>query len=172
MLDRSAVLHELDTAGPEAEAAAEYIRAHGVRLGFKKTSVGAFWSIDGNIYLNEEMYNRGKPTDGLSKVAMLCLIVHEAQHLKQGVSVALSVYGELEAWQIHWRLYERLAERRLDDEFLVKLLALPLSYDRTLLREARTYMKGFDSTYRGINLLPLYPSGKEIAWWITRRVPQ
>ncbi len=42
---------------------------------------------------------------------MLNLVAHEALHLKQGVLTALSVYGELEAWQLGFRIFQALGGR-------------------------------------------------------------
>src|SRR5574337_1157824 len=104
---RTALMEQLDASGPYAHAAAAFIRSRGIKVGFKKASpaVGAFWYIDGNIYLNSARYSPASP---VNNPRILCLIVHEAHHLKQGIPTALSVYGELEAWQIDFRLYDQL----------------------------------------------------------------
>jgi hypothetical protein len=163
------LLTQLDNSGPDAQATAEFIRQRRVKLGFRKASpsVGTFWRVDGNMYLNSALYSLE------TKVAnprVLCRVVHEACHLKQGILTALSVYGELETWQVDFGLYGRLTNRSASWA-LAELLALPLSWDRSMLRQARMLMQAFGGKGYRADLLPVYPAHKEIAWWVTRRVP-
>ncbi len=51
---------------------------------------------NGNIYLG---LNKLPAATDSNYNDYLALIVHEAKHLEQGPWLALSVYGELEAWQ-------------------------------------------------------------------------
>jgi hypothetical protein len=104
------LLSQLDNSGPDAQAAAAFIRERRIRVGFRKARpwVGAFWFVDGNIYLNATRYS---PDTGVTNPRVLCLVVHEAHHLKQGTLTALSVYGELEAWQVDFGLYSSLTNR-------------------------------------------------------------
>jgi hypothetical protein len=164
------LLNQLDISGPEAQATAEFIRKRRIKLGFRKASpaVGAFWYVDGNIYLNNVLYSLDTKVEN---PRVLCLVLHEAYHLKQGMLTALSVYGELEAWQIDFRLYSRLSSRSPSGA-LAELLALPLSWDRAMLRQARTLMQAFGGKGYRADLLPLYPAHKEIAWWMNRKMPQ
>jgi hypothetical protein len=163
------LLNQLDKSGPDAQSAAEFIRKRRIKVGFRKASpwVGAFWFADGNIYLNATRYS---PDTGVTNPRVLCLVVHEAHHLKQGPLTALSVYGELEAWQVDFRLYSRLTNSAPNGP-LVELLSLPVSWDRSMLRQARLLMQAFAGNGYRADLLPLYPAHKEIAWWITRRMP-
>jgi hypothetical protein len=167
---QAALLDQLDLSGPDAAATAQFIRDRRIRVGFRKASpsVAALWYIDGNVYLNNARYS---PESPVTDPYLLCLIVHEAQHLRQGIPTALSVYGELEAWQIHFRMLEHLLGTT-PIESIAKILALPLSYDRDLLRQARALMQEYGGKGYRSDLLPLFPWGKEIAWWITRRAPR
>jgi hypothetical protein len=166
---QSALLQQLDQSGPHAHLAAEFIRAHEVKVGFRKASraVGAFWYIDGNIYLNTAHYSIASP---VTNPRLLCLVVHETLHLKQGIPTALSIYGELEAWQVDFRLYDQLTGIS-PTGVLAQLLALPLSLDRVILLEARALMQAFGGKGYRADLLPLYPWSKEIVWWFTRKSP-
>lgn len=163
------LLSQLDNSGPDAHAAAEFIRSHRIKVGFRKASpsVGAFWFVDGNIYLNAKLYSLDTK---VSNPRLLCLVLHEAYHLKQGTLTALSVYGELEAWQVDFRLYGGLINR-VPSGALAELLSLPLSWDRSTLRQARHLMQAFAGKGYRADLLPLYPAHKEIAWLVTRRMP-
>ena len=163
------LLNQLDTSGPEAQAAADFIRKRRIKVGFRKASpsVGGYWYVDGNIYLNDTLFSLDTP---VTNPRALCLVLHEAYHLKQGILTALSVYGELEAWQIDFRLYSRLTNRSPSGA-LAELLALPLSWDRAMLRRARMLMQAFGGKGYRADLLPLYPAHNEITWWLTRRTP-
>src|SRR5512137_256708 len=89
----------LDTLSRVDEACVEYLRSHRTKIGFSRqsASTGAIWFIDGNIYLNSRYYNLQTAPDDPH---LLSLMVHEVRHLQQGFFTAMSVYGELEAWQL------------------------------------------------------------------------
>src|SRR5512145_2710859 len=89
------------------EPCVEYLRSHRTKIGFSRqsASTGAIWFIDGNIYLNSRYYNLQTTPNNPQ---LLSLVVHEVRHLQQGVFTALSVYGELEAWQLGFRVYQNL----------------------------------------------------------------
>jgi hypothetical protein len=166
---QAALLAQLDRSGREAQAASQFIRQRRIKVGFRKASpaVGAFWFIDGNIYLNRAAFSADSP---VSNPRVLSLVVHEAQHLRQGVFTALSVYGELEAWQLGFRVYGRLTGTDPQPP-LADLLELPLRYDRALLRTARDLMREFAGRGYHIDLLPLFPWVREARWWLTRTSP-
>jgi hypothetical protein len=166
---QTGLLTQLDISGPEAQATAEFIRKRRVRVGFRKASpsVGAFWRLDGNVYLNSTHYSLDT---SVANPRVLCLVVHEAYHLEQGILTALSVYGELQAWQVDFGLYRRLTNMSPGGA-LGQLLSLPLSWDRSVLRQARMLMQAFGGKGYRADLLPLYPAHREIAWWLTRRTP-
>jgi len=166
---QTALIDQLDKAGPEAQSIAEFLRRRKIKVGFRKASpaVGAYWYVDGNIYLNNALYSLDSP---VTNPRILCLVMHEAHHLRQGIFTALSVYGELEAWQMDFRLYDRLAHVSPGGP-LGELLTLQLSWDRAMLQHARQLMQAFAGKGYRADLLPLYPWGKEIAWFLHRRIP-
>ncbi len=163
-----AISTRLERSGPEGARAMDYIRKRRIKIGFKKqsTSTAAMWDIDGNIYLNPRYYNDKDTSDPY----MISLVAHEAWHLRQGIVVALSVYGELEAWQLGFRIYLALSGRPLHPA-VQELMTLPLSYDRAVLRRAAELMQAYAGKGYRIDLLPTYPLHKEIAWFFTRKEP-
>ena len=85
----------------------------------------------------------------------LSIIAHEVKHYQQGLLTALSVYGELEAWQLQMRVLRDLGTPP-KHAALQAIEKLRLSHDPTVLREAARLMKEFSPGYR-IDLLPLNP---------------
>jgi hypothetical protein len=153
----------------EGREAVNYIRSRKTRVGFKKVreSVGAFWTVFGNIRLNS-VHHTYEST--LTNPRAWTLLIHEVRHLQQGMLTALSVYGELDAWQREFRVYQKITGRQLHAT-LVEILALPLSWDRGKLRRARELMQVFAGKGYRVDLLPLYPLHKEITYQITRMQP-
>jgi hypothetical protein len=145
---------------------AEYIYAHNVKIGFWKAniSVGAFWTIFGNIRINSRHYDIQKPFDN---PYLLSLIVHEVRHLQQGFFTALSVYGELDAWQVGFRVYREIKGHYPKRKGAQEIMSLPLGWDRDVLRRARILMQDFAGKGYRADLLPLYPLGKEMRFRIT-----
>jgi hypothetical protein len=85
----------------------------------------------------------------------ISLVAHEAKHYQQGLLVALSVYGELEAWQLQMRVLRDLGAPP-KHHALLAIEKLKLSHDPEVLREAVRLMKEFAPGYQ-IDLLPLNP---------------
>jgi len=164
---KDTLLEAVTQAGDEGVAAVNFLRARGTQIGFKKVrpNVGAFWTVFGNIRLNSHYYNYETPLDDLR---IKTLIIHEARHLQQGFITALSVYGELDAWQLEFRIYHRI-KGNYPNPAITELMTLPLEFDRDVLKQAAKLMQ--DSAGKGyrIDLLPLYPLGREINYWITRK---
>jgi hypothetical protein len=162
------VLDHLAGAGQEGASAVSFIRNRHVIIGFRKQkATGAMWFIDGNIYLNANTYSLATPpTDAF----MLNLIAHEALHLKQGVFTALSVYGELEAWQWGFRIYQTLGGKIFNSS-LNELMGLPLNYNREILQKVRFLMQDYAGKGYRIDLLPRYPLWKEIGHAFSGKVP-
>jgi hypothetical protein len=105
----------------------------------------------------------------------LSLVVHEVRHLQQGWITALSVYGELDAWQCQFRFLGSLAWRPLEDAdrdgIIARLLSFPLGWDRSVLQTARGLMRAYaGKTYR-VDLLPLYPLNRELLFLLTGKRP-
>ncbi|MBL8062835.1 MAG: hypothetical protein JNK32_07450 [Anaerolineales bacterium] len=151
----------------EGAAAVRFVRANRIRVGMKRArkSVGAFWTLGRNFYLNSRHYTMEST---LENPRAWTLFVHEVRHLEQGILTAMSVYGELDAWQYEFRLYKKMIGRNLKPE-LEELLSLPLNHDRANLRRAQKLMNKFAGPWYLAWLLPLYPIHKEIWFWVTRK---
>jgi len=164
---KESLLESVAEVGDEGRAAVDFLRKHKTKIGFKKVrpSVGAFWTPFGNIRLNSRYYTYKTPFDDLR---IKTLIIHEARHLQQGIITALSVYGELEAWQLEFGIYHRI-KGKYPHAAIADLMQLPLGYDRSALREAVRLMQAYAGKGYRADLLPLFPLPREIVYWITRR---
>ena len=158
------VLKQLAALGDEGRAAAEYLRAHRTHIGFwmVRKHVGAFWTVLGTVHFNAAHYTIKTEAEN---IGMLTLLIHEVKHLQQGWFRAFSIHGELEAWQLQFRLYHRLTGRPLHP-VIAEMLFLPLTYDREILRRARDLMQAYAGKGYRADLLPLYPLGEEIKYWL------
>ncbi len=98
---------------------------------------------------------------------MICalkpLMIHEARHLQQGLTTALSVYGELDAWQLEFGIYHRI-KRSYPHPAIEELMSLPLEYDRAILKKAASLMQAYAGKGYRVDLLPLFPAGSEIKY--------
>ncbi len=166
---REQLLEAVAACCEEGKAAAEYVRARGTRVGLRRArkNVGAFWGLARSIYFNSRHYSREA---ALKSPAVWTLFIHEVKHLQQGYFVALSIYGELEAWQLQFRLLKQITGGSLPPA-LEELLALPLNFDRANLRRARQLMTDYAGLLYSAFLLPLYPLPQEITYWLTRKTP-
>ena len=145
----------------------EYVRTKKIRVGMRRArkSVGAFWTLEGKFFLNSVHHTYDSV---LENPRAWTLFVHEVRHLQQGMLTALSIYGELDAWQVEFNLYKRLTGKTLHKN-LEELLSLPLNMNRDNLQNARRLMIQYAGKSYGANWLPLYPIHKEIKYWVTRR---
>lgn len=161
------LLDAVTDLGEEGRAAVDFLKSHRTKVGFKKTrpSVGAFWTVFGNIRLNSVYYNYNTPLDDLR---IKTLLVHEVRHLQQGLFTALSVFGELDAWQLEFGVYHRF-RGRYPHPAIAELMTLPLEYNRDVLKKAAGLMQEYAGKGYRIDLLPLYPLGREIRYWFTRK---
>lgn len=164
------LLENLGQFGEEGYAAVAYLRSHGTKLDIKKakSSIGAWWTIGRNINLNSHYYSYEK---SLNNTRVFTLIIHEVRHLQQGFVTALSVYGELDAWQLEWSIYHRM-HGKYPHAAIEELMSLPLGWDRNILKRAVQLMQAYATKGYRADLLPLYPLGKEIAYQLFRKVPQ
>ncbi len=164
------VLEKLAETGELGKESVDYIRDNAVRMHFRKysKSTGARWFLFRNISLNTRYYSK---ETALDDPAMLSLLVHEVHHLKQGVLTALSVYGELDAWQVGFRFYKEIHPVRLHSA-IEEMLTLPLNYERENLRRAAKLMQEYAGKGYRINWLPLYPIWQEILFWLIRKEPK
>ena len=153
--------------GEEGRAAVQFLRTRKTKVNFKKVrpNIGAFWTIFGNIRLNSHYYTYETPLDDLR---IKTLIIHEARHLQQGLATALSVYGELDAWQLEFGIYYRV-RGRYPHPAIAELMTLPLVYDRAVLKKAVMLMQAYAGKGYRADLLPLYPVWREIRYFFTRR---
>ena len=155
--------------GEEGREAVDFLRARRTKIGFRRArlNVGAFWTPFGNIRLNSQYYTYETPLDELR---IKTLIIHEVRHLQQGLATALSVYGELDAWQLEFRIYHRI-KGRYPHPIIAEIMNLPLGYDRAVLKQAATLMQNYAGKGYRVDLLPLYPLDKEIRYWLFRKMP-
>lgn len=161
------LLEAVTELGEEGRQAVEFLRARRTRIGLKKVrpSIGAFWTVFGNIHLNSRYYTYETPFDNLR---IKTLIIHEARHLQQGLITALSVYGELDAWQLEFGIYHRI-KGNYPHTAIAALMKLPLRYERAVLKEAVCLMQAYAGKGYRADLLPLFPLPREIQYWMTRR---
>ena len=96
---------------------------------------------------------------------MLSLIVHEARHLEQGRLLALSVLGELDAWQIQYdalvELGESHPENRIKNIDFIRMLPSPSTgpvSDADLMAAGDLMIQSQGWGYL-VWLLPLRPEG-------------
>ena len=152
--------------GEEGRAAMEYIRKHKTKIGFKRVrpNIGAFWTMFGNIRLNSQYYSYDTSLDDLR---IKTLIIHEVRHLQQGLVTALSVYGELDAWQLEFGIYHRF-KGRYPHPAIAELMTLPLGNDRDVLKKAASLMQAYAGKGYRADLLPLLPAGREVRYWVFR----
>ena len=156
---KEAVLTNLELLDP---VSAGFIQTRRVWLAFWKqgSHISAFWAPGNRIYLNARYFSiQTDPEDA----RLQSVLIHEVCHLKQGFFKALSVYGELEAWQLGFRIYRQLSGLAYHPA-LVELMSLPVSRDRQVLRRAQILMQGYAGKEYRADLLPLVPIGQEIQY--------
>ncbi len=161
------LLEAVIAMGEEGRVAVEFLRKRRTKIGFKRVrpSIGAYWTVFGNIRLNSQYYTYETPLDDLR---IKTLVIHEARHLQQGMVIALSVYGELDAWQLEFGVYYRV-KGGYPHPAVAELMTLPLGYDRSVLKKAAHLMQIYAGKGYRIDLLPLFPLDKEIKYWMTKQ---
>jgi len=161
------LLEAVAALGEEGRLAVDFLRLRRTKIGFRQArpNVGAFWTVFRNIHLNSRYYTYETPLDDLR---LKTLIIHEVRHLQQGIITALSVYGELDAWQLQFGIYYRI-KGEYPHPVVAELMSLPLGYDRAVLKKAARLMQAYAGKGYRVDLLPLFPLDKEIKYWITRR---
>jgi hypothetical protein len=153
------LLEAVAQLGDEGRVAVEFLRSRRTKIGFKlaRPNVGAVWTVFGNIRLNSHYYSYETSLDNLR---IKTLIIHEARHLQQGMLTALSVYGELDAWQLEFGIYHRV-QGQYPHPAIAELMTLPLKYDRGELKKAAALMQAYAGKGYRADLLPLYPLDRE-----------
>ena len=160
------LLNAVVQMGEEGRVAADFLRARRTKIGFKRVrpNVGAYWTVFGNIRLNSHYYTYDTPLDDLR---IKTLIIHEARHLQQGIVTALSVYGELDAWQLEFAIYHRI-KGSYPHPAIAELMTLPLGHERAALKKAAVLMQAYAGKGYRVDLLPLYPLNRQIRSWVLR----
>ncbi len=160
----------LERFGPEAAEALCYIQKHRTRLSVHDQPTGARWTVDRRIEIHPR-FAQLAPDDPYA----VSLIVHEVRHLQQGLLTALSVYGELEAWQLQFGLLKSWTGHYHSDlqkdSILWQITSLPLGWDRKVLEEARRLMQAYAGKQYRVDLLPPYPLVQEILYRLFGRQP-
>ena len=161
------LLEAVVQVGDEGRAAVDFLRLRKTKIGFRRVrpNIGAFWTVFGNIHLNSQYYTYETPFDDLR---VKTLIIHETRHLQQGIMTALSVYGELDAWQLEFGIYYRV-KGKYPHSAIAELMTLPLGYDRTVLKKAAHLMQAYAGKGYRVDLLPLFPLDREIKYWMIRQ---
>ncbi len=151
------LLAALPPDDPDVRPCLDYVQRRRVRFYARPLAqhIGAMWLPGGVILFNQRHLRPQRLTDPFT----LSLLLHEVCHLRQGVRTALSVYGELEAWQLGFRFWQRRTGRPLG-AVLEELLALPLVYERKVLLRARQLMRAYAGPAYRADLLPLLPWGE------------
>ena len=159
----SKLLRDLELSGGLGLESVRYVREHGIQLALRRQASGAQWRPWKRIVLRPSVLEAGQDL-----TYAMSLVVHEVRHLQQGWLVALSVLGELEAWQLQFRYLESVrvgrGEHGKTSLPIQELLGLPLGWDRTVLRRARRLMRVYGGPRYRADLLPLYPLHKEIQY--------
>ncbi len=164
------LVSNLERFGPEATEALRYIEERGTRVSVHNQPTGARWTLDRRIEIHPR-FAKLQPDDPYA----LSLIVHEVRHLQQGFFTALSVYGELDAWQLQFGLIKTWTGQFHPDqkksEVLERISSLPLGWNRTVLEDARHLMQDYAGKQYRVDLLPLYPFAAESRYRIFGKVP-
>lgn len=164
------LVQNMERFGPEADEALRFIRQRGTRVSVHDQPSGARWTADRRIEIHPRFAGLA-PNDPYAA----SLVIHEVRHLRQGALTALSVYGELEAWQLQFRFLKSWTGHYHNDphrnQVLEELMALPLGWDRIVLEEARGLMKAYAGKAYRIDLLPLYPLHREIVFFLSHKEP-
>jgi hypothetical protein len=160
-------LEAVANCSDEGREAVDYIRVHKTNVGIKRArkSVGAFWTLFKSAHLNARLHT---PESSLVNPHAWTLLIHEVRHLQQGMLTALSIYGELDAWQYQFQVSKKIINKPLSP-LAEEILSLPLKMDRDNLRKARQLMTRYAGKSYGANWLPLYPIHREIKYWFTRK---
>ncbi len=151
-------LTALSNSGAAGRASVQYIRQNKIRLGFsRQKSTGASWfdwrRLRFGIFLRADYASR-QPDD-----QWVCtLIAHEAKHREQGIAEALSVRGELVAWQLQYDILMDFSAQLRDAWRELRTLDPDNCAD---LERAVELMKQLAGAGYRIDLLPLWPLSEE-----------
>jgi hypothetical protein len=154
----------LEKTGEIGAQTARYLRERRIPVTFEKDkpAVGAAWTPWHSVKINTVYFTPEK----IDNPRLLSLVVHEVRHLQQGLFTALSVYGELDAWQVDFNFKKSLTGK-YPSPLIEELCALPLQLDRQVLGKSRDLMQAFAGKGYRIDLLPIYPLPREIRYRLT-----
>jgi hypothetical protein len=135
------VLDAMRTSGGVGEEKAKYIKEQGIAFipkykGANNAHWGSKWGWCGLKMDNTIHYPISWEKKPDNDPWVLSSFVHETVHLEQGVRTALSVYGELQAWQVGFQYYLSLSKTGVSRK-VKELLNLPLSHEREILTQAK-----------------------------------
>lgn len=155
-------LRALRDSGPTGRASADYIERRRIRLGFSpQRNTGASWfdwrRLRFGLFLNADHADR-RPDDPW----LYGLLAHEAKHLEQGLMEALSVRGELVAWQLQYDILTDSSATPHGAAWRELHQLDPGS--RTDLQRARALMQQIGGPGYRIGWLPLWPLLAEMAY--------
>jgi hypothetical protein len=168
------LLQHLQASGPQGVHTAETIRSRGINIVTVDNNATNIWwkvrlgfkglQIQNTLYLSRFLANKES-----NDAWVLMSFVHETRHLEQGFRTAFSVFGEMEAWQLGFRFYESLPDHGYLSPFVEDLLALPLSHDPAILRQARRLINldqngGTSFTYQIKSVLKKERSFSDVYW--------
>jgi hypothetical protein len=153
-------LRALGGLGSIGNDLANYVGERGPSLAFvRQRNSGARWfdwrRLRFGVFLNDE-YCGARP----DAPHITALIAHEVRHLQQGWVEALSVRGELVAWQVQYDVLQAMSAAPRDRRWSEIRALRPDS--RGDLRLARSLMKAVGGRGYHIELLPLEPLGQEV----------
>ncbi|MBI3167837.1 MAG: Ig-like domain repeat protein [Chloroflexi bacterium] len=168
--ERAQLLNDLRNEGDLGKATADYIVQEEIRLGYlAQPKSGAGWTFLGNISF--------PPNMKLKEPRTLSLVEHEVLHIStQSIFTKLSVYGELQAWQLeYWAYHESTGKYYgqtkspfgLDTYDKWKELSQLSVTSRDDLERAQILMREISPSYRS-NVLPLEPVHKEILYFLSK----
>ncbi len=164
------LVENLERFGPEAAAALRYIQERGTRVSVHDQPTGARWTVDRRIEIHPRFAQLAADDPYAAS-----LIVHEVRHLQQGMLTALSVYGELDAWQLQFGLLKSWTGHyhpdSHKDDILRQVMSLPLGWNRKALEDARRLMQAYAGRRYRVDLLPLYPLLRETLYRISGKQP-
>jgi hypothetical protein len=160
------LLDNLDRSGPEGHAARRFLADQRIRVDLRHQPTGARWTVTRRIQLHPRCAE-GAPNAPYP----LSLIIHEIRHLRQRWIAALSVQGELQAWQAQFAFFRSLTGRYHElayrEGIIRDLMSLSCSADRQALSQARDLMRAYAGKSYRIDLLPFYPLHNEILFLLT-----
>lgn len=160
----SPAFEELAHIGDVGKEITEYVGARRLRVGFTpQKNSGARW-FDWRRLRFGVFVNADYASDSPGAPHIAALIAHEVKHLQQGLHKALSVRGELAAWQVQYDVLDALSAAPQDPRWRQLRKLDPGSREDLLL--AKSLIKRLGGRGYHIELLPLLPFGEQMGYWV------